>query len=74
MKQSANQQAIFPSLENETRSHIPTACAAFDLLRAEQTLRFWAMSEPVGVPRPTRIRGRLMWPTAAIRALLSGGQ
>ena len=74
MKQSANQQATFPTLDNETRSHIPTACAAFHLSRAEQTLRFWAMAEPAGVPRPLRIHSRLAWKTSEIRALLSGGQ
>lgn len=73
MKHSVNQQETFPSLENETRSHIPTACAAFHLLRAEQTLRVWAMAEPAGVPRPIRINGRLAWRVSDIRLLLSGG-
>ncbi|MEI7455800.1 MAG: DNA-binding protein [Nitrosomonadales bacterium] len=72
MKQSANQQATFPPLENETRSHIPTENAAYYLSRAQQTLRVWAMSEPLGMPRPIRINGRLGWPVAQIRALLNG--
>lgn len=62
----------FCPLEFETRSHVETACAAFHLNRKEQTLRSWASAEPAGVPRPIRINGRLAWPVAAIRELLSG--
>ncbi len=72
MKHTANQQTTYPPLEQETRSHVPTPCAAFHLSRAEQTLRVWAMAEPLGMPRPIRINGRLAWPVAAIRALLNG--
>jgi hypothetical protein len=61
----------FSPLENETRSHITTAAAAFYLNRQPQTLRSWACSEK-GLIRPMRINGRLAWSVAAIRALLGG--
>lgn len=61
----------YPSLELETRSHVDTACAAFHVIRKEQTLRAWACLEN-GPIRPIRINGRLAWPVAAIRALLNG--
>ncbi len=61
----------FISLENEKRSHVPTAAAAFYLSRQPQTLRSWASSEK-GPIRPIRIQGRLAWSIAAIRALLQG--
>lgn len=61
----------FTPLELETRSHVPTACAAFHLMRAEQTLRHWASSE-AGAMRPIRINGRLAWNVAEIKSLLSG--
>jgi len=63
----------FPPIEMETRSHVETACAAFHLLRKPQTMRAYACLEN-GPIRPIRINGRLAWPVAAIRALLSGGQ
>jgi len=61
----------FPSLDQETRSHVETACAAFHLTRAEQTLRIWACLEN-GPIRPIRINRRLAWPVAEIKRLLSG--
>ncbi len=64
--------AQFPPLDQETRSHIPTAPAAFYLLRKPQTMRAYACLEN-GPIRPIRINGRLAWPVAAIRALLNGG-
>ncbi len=64
---------IFPALEQETRSHIPTAPAAFHLSRKDQTLRMWACLEN-GPIRPIRIHGRLLWPVADIKRLLNGGQ
>lgn len=81
MKHSANQLqtsaaqnlVTYPPIELETRSHVPTACAAFWLSRAEQTLRVWAMNQPSGMPRPLRINGRLAWRVSDIRALLNGG-
>lgn len=65
-------QNYFPPLEQETRSAIPTAPAAYYLSRKDQTLRAWACLEN-GPLRPIRINGRLAWPVAAIRALLEGG-
>lgn len=62
----------FPPLEQETRSHIPTAPAAFYLLRKPQTMRAYACLE-TGPLRPIRINGRLAWAVADIRKLLSGG-
>ena len=56
-------------LEQETRSAIPTRDAAFHVSRATQTLRTWATSEDSPL-RPIRVKGRLLWPTAAIRELL----
>lgn len=57
------------ALEHETRSALPTNEAAFQLNRAQQTLRLWAMRED-GPIRPMRIRGRLAWRTADLRRLL----
>ena len=61
----------FTPLANETRTAIPTDAAAHHLNRKPQTLRSWACLEN-GAIRPIRINGRLAWPVAAIRALLSG--
>ena len=62
----------FPPIDQETRSHVETACAAFHLTRKGQTLRTWACLEN-GPLRPLRINGRLAWPVAEIKRLLSGG-
>lgn len=56
-------------LEQETRMALPTIEAAYQLNRAEQTLRLWACYEN-GPIRPVRINGRLAWPVAEIRRLL----
>ena len=61
----------FPPLSLEARTAIPTDAAAHHLNRKPQTLRAWASLEN-GPIRPIRINGRLAWPVAAIRALLSG--
>ncbi len=61
----------FPALEQETRSHVETACAAFHLNRREQTCRAWACLEN-GPLRPVRINGRLAWAVADIQKLLKG--
>jgi hypothetical protein len=61
----------FPPLEQITRPTVPTDAAAYYLNRQPQTLRAWACLEN-GALRPIRISGRLAWPVAAIRALLSG--
>jgi hypothetical protein len=62
----------FPPIDQEVRSHVDTACAAFHLNRKDQTLRAWACLEN-GAIRPQRINGRLAWPVAEIRRLLNGG-
>lgn len=56
----------------ETRSHVSTEEAAAHLLRKPQTLRGWAMRED-GPIRPIRVGVRLMWPVAAIKAVLGVG-
>jgi len=60
--------APFPSLDKETRSHVPTEAAAHHLSRKPQTLRGWASRDEV--IRPVRVNGRLAWPVAEIRRLL----
>jgi hypothetical protein len=62
----------YTPLDQETRSHVETACAAFHLNRTGQTLRTWACLEN-GPLRPNRINRRLAWPIAEIKRLLSGG-
>jgi len=52
------QSHTFLSLDQESRSHVETACAAFHLTRKGQTLRSWACLEN-GPIRPIRINGRL---------------
>lgn len=68
----ANKKMSFPSLDQETRSHVDTGTAAFHLNRKEQTLRSWACLEN-GPIRPTRINGRLAWAVADIKRLLKEG-
>jgi len=63
----------YPPIENETRSHVETARAAYWLNRKSQTLRSWASKEN-GPIRPIRINGRLAWSVADIKRLLNGGQ
>ena len=63
----------FPPIEQEARSHVETACAAFHLMRKPQTMRAYACLEN-GPIRPTRINGRLAWAVADIKRLLNGGQ
>lgn len=62
---------IFTPLEQETRSHVETACAAYHLMRKPQTMRAYACLEN-GPIRAIRINGRLAWKVADIRALLNG--
>jgi hypothetical protein len=57
-------------LAQEPRSHITTFEAARHLNRAQQTLRMWASSDS-GPLRPIRVSGRLAWPVADLRRLLS---
>lgn len=69
---SFNNQQYFLPLEQETRSHVETACAAYHLIRKEQTLRSWASTEH-GPIRPIRINNRLAWAVADIKRVLNGG-
>lgn len=69
---NANQEKLYPSLESETRTAIPTDAAAHHLNRASQTLRAWSCLEN-GPIRPIRINGRLAWSVADIKNLLNSG-
>jgi len=60
--------ASFPPLVTETRTHVPTDCAAHWLMRRPQTMRGYACKG--GPLRPIRINGRLGWAVADIRKLL----
>ena len=62
--------AAFGPIENETRSHVDTACAAYWLNRKPQTLRSWASKEN-GPIRPSRVNDRLAWAVADIKRLLA---
>jgi hypothetical protein len=64
--------APYPPLKLESRSHVDTACAAYHLSLAEQTLRKYACYE-AGPIIPSRLNRRLRWSVSAIRALLEGG-
>lgn len=68
----ASISATFPPIEQETRSHVETACCAFHMNRKDQTLRAWACLEN-GPIRPIRINGRLAWAVADIKRVLSEG-
>jgi hypothetical protein len=59
----------FPPLNSETRTAVPTDCAAHHLNRKPQTLRAWACRED-GPLRPIRIHGRLAWPVGELRRLV----
>jgi len=67
-----NFSTVFPPLEKVTKPNLTTEEAAFYCDRAPQTMRSWASTQPVGVPRPLRINGRLAWPTSSIRAFVAG--
>ena len=67
--QEAPSGPAFPSLIDDKRVAVDTACAAWHLNRREQTLRGWACHDD-GPIRPARINGRLAWKTADLRALL----
>jgi len=69
---SAKRLNNFPSLDQETRSHVDTGCAAYHLNRKDQTLRAWACLEN-GPIRPIRISGRLAWSVSDIKNILKGG-
>jgi hypothetical protein len=63
----------FSPIEQESRSHVETACAAYHLTRSPQTLRLWACLEN-GPIRPNRVNGRLAWAVADIKRVLNGGE
>lgn len=65
---------VYPPLDQETRSALPTDCAAHHLSRQPQTLRKWAMLGGVGDLKPLRMNGRLLWPTEGIRQALGVSQ
>lgn len=69
---SAAHNVQFIPLEQEPRSHVETACAAFHLMRKPQTMRAYACLEN-GPIRPIRVNGRLAWSVAEIKSLLKGG-
>lgn len=59
----------FIPLDQETRTAVNTAAAAYHLCRRPQTLRSWACFEN-GPIRPLRINGRLAWPVRELRRML----
>lgn len=59
----------YPSLANETRLTVDTACAAWHLNRRPQTMRSWASTQ-AGPLRPLRVHGRLAWLVADLRRVL----
>ena len=61
----------FPPIDQQTRSHIETACAAHYLSRSAQTLRSWSCFEN-GPLHPVRVNRRLAWAVADIKRLLAG--
>ncbi len=66
----ANATAARPvPLDQEARVAVDTACAAYHLNRAQQTLRLWACREN-GPIRPIRIHGRLAWRVGDLKRLL----
>ncbi len=62
---------IFPDIDSVTTPGLPTDQAAHYLNRQPQTLRKWAAGQN-GPIRPTRINGRLYWPTAELKRLCRG--
>lgn len=68
-----NNHSTFPPLSQETRDFITTRAAAYYLMRAQQTLRIWAMNGS-GPVRPVRVGKRLGWPVADIRRLVGAQQ
>ena len=71
-RQGTARAEYFPSIYNETRSHVTTACAAYWLNRKAQTLRKWACYED-GPIRPVRINGRLAWSVTDLTRILAEG-
>ena len=66
---AAKVQGQYAPLDDEARAAVDTACAAYHLTRAQQTLRIWACKEN-GPLRPLRINGRLAWPVSELKRVL----
>lgn len=71
MELTTQKDAPWPSLDDETRSIVPTACAAYHLNRSPKTLLNWACYEN-GPIRPVRVFRNLGWRTDDIRRLTGG--
>lgn len=70
-EKAAKPQSTYPPLDQVTTPNVDTGAAAHYLLRKRNTLRVWAMrGHPI---KPLRVNGRLAWPVAEIRRLVSGG-
>lgn len=67
-----NTSSRYTSLDQESRTTIPTNEAAHHLNRRPQTLRAWACLED-GPIRPVRINGRLSWRVSDIKRIVAGG-
>lgn len=67
---TANKVTLVP-LDKETRSGLPTREMARHLGRAEKTLYQWVYhgTYPACL-KPSRVRGRLLWPVSGVRELL----
>lgn len=67
----AERSGAIPPLEQQNKTAVDTATAAFYLNRRPQTLRIWACKQN-GPIRPININGRLAWPVCQLRSLLAG--
>lgn len=68
--QASRPQSNYPPLDQVTTPNVDTGAAAHYLLRKRNTLRVWAMrGHPI---KPLRVNGRLAWPVADIRRLVTG--
>jgi hypothetical protein len=59
----------FTPLDQEQRTAVTTAEAAYHLNRKAQTLLIWSCKE-IGPIRPIKVCGRLMWRTDDLRKLV----
>lgn len=67
--------AGFVPLDHEARTHVPTDVLCHHIHRRPQTVRAWASAETYPPElKPLRVRGRLMWPVAGIKAVLGVGK
>lgn len=63
----------FVPLDQESRTVVPTDCAAHHINRKPQTLRGWACKGR-GPLNPVRLHGRLGWKVADLVRLVGGAQ